>query len=144
MNATNHTDDQRKRDLARIHVAKKKLGLDDDTYRDMLWTIGRVRSAAHLDSAGRRQVIVHLKSRGFKPSTSKARRKNYPGRPHNCDEHPQLRKIEALLTDAKRPWAYADAMAKKMFAKDRLTFCNSQEWGKIISALEYDKRRHHG
>lgn len=138
------TTDERTRDLAKIHIAKQQLRLDDDTYRDMLWTIARVRSAADLDAGGRAAVLRHLASRGFKPAVSTERRKRYPGRPHNCDEHPQLRKIEALLTAARRPWSYADSMAKRMFGKDRVTFCNSEEWQKLIAALEYDKRRHAG
>lgn len=35
------TDPERRRDLAAIHVAKKQLGMEDDTYRDMLWAIVR-------------------------------------------------------------------------------------------------------
>jgi len=42
----------RRAQLAKIHIAKKELGLDDETYRSMLWTIARVRSASDLDSHG--------------------------------------------------------------------------------------------
>src|SRR3712207_2796352 len=96
--------DTRKRELAQIHIAKKELGLDDETYRDMLWSIGRVRSSGDLDFTGRKKVLAHLKSRGFKvrPST-----KHLVDRPRNMDDvdrGPSLRKIEALLTDTGRPW----------------------------------------
>lgn len=60
----------RNRDLAKIHLAKKQLGLDEETYRDMLWTVARVRSSSDLDMAGRIRVLHHLKSRGFKPARS--------------------------------------------------------------------------
>lgn len=133
---------ERNRDLAKIHIARKDLRLDDDTYRDILWTCARVRSSADLDDAGRRAVLEHFRARGWQPRTNKAKRKGYPGRPHNCDEHPQLRKIEALLTQAGRPWSYVDKMAQRMAGKDRIAFCNPAEWQKIIAALEFDKRRH--
>lgn len=62
--------DMRNRELAQIHIAKKDLGLDDETYRDMLFTIARVRSSGELDHAGRAKVLDHVKSRGWKPKTS--------------------------------------------------------------------------
>ena len=128
----------RNRELAMIHIAAKQLGLDDDAYRDMLWAVGRVRSAGDLDYAGRQRVIEHLKACGFQ---AKPGRKPFPGRPHNIDRHPQLKKIEALLADAKRPWAYVDGMAEKMFGKERVAFCNQDEWQRIIAALVFDQKR---
>ncbi|URX63294.1 regulatory protein GemA [Luteibacter anthropi] len=59
--------------LGKIHIAAKQLGMDDSTYRDMLWSIGRVRSAKDLDLAGREAVLKHLAACGWKnprPSTS--------------------------------------------------------------------------
>jgi len=52
--------DRRSRDLARIHVLKKELALDDDAYRDLLQAVARVRSSADLDWSGRRTLIAHL------------------------------------------------------------------------------------
>lgn len=57
----------RKKELAQIHIAKKELGLSDDDYRTMLWTIARVESAGKLDRYGRRRVLQHLRTRGWKP-----------------------------------------------------------------------------
>lgn len=131
------TTDRRNADLAKIHIAKKQLGLDDEAYRAMLWTVARVKSSADLDEYGRKRVLEHMRRGGFKPASNKT----FPGRPHNCDEHPQLLKIEALLADASRPWSYADALVKKMFGKDRIAFCDPDEWQRLIAALEYDRRR---
>lgn len=134
-------NDQRRRELAKIHIGAKELGMDDDAYRDMLFTVARVRSAADLDAAGRHEVLDHLKACGFKPKRGK---RTYPGRPHNLQSDargPQLGKIEALLADASRPWAYADGIAKKMFHVDRVTFCKAEQLGKIIAALIYDAKR---
>lgn len=61
----------RTRELGQIHMGAKDLGLirtgDDSAYRDMLYTIARVRSAADLDSEGRRRVIEHMLSKGWSP-----------------------------------------------------------------------------
>lgn len=136
----NTANDTRRRELAKIHLAAKQLGMDDDTYRDMLWAIARVRSAKDLDEAGRRRVLDHLKAVGFKPKPGSPR----AGRPHNLgseERGPQLAKIEAMLTSAGRAWAYADGIAKKMFHVDRVTFCNPEQLRKIIAALVYDAKR---
>ena len=51
--------DQRRRDLATIHMAKKHLGMDDAAYRDILWSVARVRSSSELDQAGRSKLLDH-------------------------------------------------------------------------------------
>ena len=55
-----------------------------------------------------------------------------------------LKKIEAYLAEAGRPWSYAHAMAKRMSAKkvERIQWCTPADLHKIIAALEYDARRH--
>lgn len=63
---TRTADQIRKGELAQIHIAKTELGLDDDTYRTMLWSVGRVKSAKDLDWRGRKAVLDHLKGCGFK------------------------------------------------------------------------------
>lgn len=53
----------RKADLAAIHVAKAKLSLSDDEYRDLMATIcAGARSAADLDFTGRKRFLAHLQS----------------------------------------------------------------------------------
>ncbi|HEU4601550.1 MAG TPA: regulatory protein GemA [Steroidobacteraceae bacterium] len=125
----------RNSELAKIHIAKQQLGLDDETYRQMLWTIARVNSSKDLDYAGRRAVLEHLKARGF------TGRKQFPGKPNNTSSHPQLKKIEALLADAKRPWSYADGMARNMFKVERVAWCKPDQLQRIIAALTYDQQR---
>lgn len=71
----------RNTELAKIHIAAEQLGLrrpgDDSAYRDMLWAIGRVRSAKDLDAGGREAVLKHLRGCGWKdhkPSGSRYER----------------------------------------------------------------------
>jgi phage gp16-like protein len=133
--------DRRRRDLAKIHVAIKQLGIDDSTYREMLWAVGRVRSSKDLDYTGLQKVLAHLTSRGFKAVKGK---RPHPGRPANIDSQdrgPLLRKIEALLTDAGREWNYANGMAKKMFHVEHCQFCEPEQLRKIVAALVIDQRR---
>ncbi len=50
-------------------MAAASLGLirqsDDTAYRDMLWSVARVRSAKDLDATGRERVLAHLRSCGW-------------------------------------------------------------------------------
>lgn len=134
-------NDARSRDLATIHIAAKQLGMDRAAYEDMLWTVARVKSAGNLDAAGRARVLAHMKACGFKPKAGKP----HLGRPHNIrssDRRAQISKIEAFLAEARRPWSYADALAKRLCKVDSLTFCNAEQLGKIIAALAYDAQRH--
>jgi len=129
--------DAYRRQLARIHCLKKELGLDDDAYRHMLREIGGADSARDLTPTGRARVIRHL-------ARLAGSRRRYPGRPHNADKSAQIRKIEALLAEAKRPWGYALALCRRIAKKDRLEFCSVDELRCLIAALEYDKRRRNG
>lgn len=124
----------RNNDLAKIHIAKQALGLDDDTYRAMLWTVARVRSSSDLDEAGRRAVLQHMKSRGFKPHQG-------PRKAHKGAAN-YMSKVEALLADMQLPWSYATSMAKQMFKRDKLEWLRPDELEKLMVALikEQEKR----
>jgi len=128
-------DPSRKRDLAAIHVAKKQLGMEDDTYRQMLWAIARVRSASDLDHAGRRRVLDHLKACGFKRT-----------RPVAND--PQSRKVRALWLGLKDLGALSDASEKALNAfllrqtgAKALQWASSEQLSKAIESLKAWQRR---
>lgn len=135
---------QRNKDLAKIHIAKKQLGLDDDAYRAMLQMVAGVASAAHLTADGRQKVLAHLRKSGFRTRPGK---KRFPGRPNmsgfaGTGKEAMLRKIEAYLAEAKRPWSYVHKMAEDMFDRKRVQWCHPGQLHSIIAALEYDARRH--
>lgn len=138
----------RNNDLAEIHIAAGKLGMDtsdknpESEYRQMLWTHGRVRSAGDLDHAGRARVVAHLRqlmqARGLaKPGQT------YPGRPARppASKAEQIKKVEALLADSGRGWDYANSMCKRMFKIDAIEFATSADLQKLIAALVYDQKR---
>ncbi|OBS10808.1 gp16 family protein [Acidihalobacter prosperus] len=127
-------DRRRNAQLAKIHIARQQLGMDEETYRAMLQRIAGVTSAKALTPTGIGRVLEHLRSIGFKDKN--ARRPN----PHISREA-QIGKIEALLADAGRPWGYADAIAKRVCQIDAVAFCNGDQLQKIIAALAIDQRR---
>ncbi|MCC7484570.1 MAG: regulatory protein GemA [Burkholderiales bacterium] len=138
--------DQRRRDLATIHLGKKALGLDDDAYRDMLWTVARVRSSADLNHEQRQAVIAHLRRCGFAAE-------RFHGKPRADgewswvntaapDRQAMLWKIRRLLVNAGRRRQYADGIAEAMFRIPRLELCGARELHAIITALVKDGKRH--
>lgn len=81
--------------LAKIHIAAKELRLlddfDDAAYRQMLWSVARVRSAKELDAGGRQKVLDHLVSLGWKDPSPRR------GRTHETRvDKPQVQRIRAL------------------------------------------------
>lgn len=141
MNAT-RTKDQRTLELAAIHVAKKQLGLDDETYRTMLWTLERVRSAGDLDQPGRQRVLDHLRKRGFARVPPAAPATPAGNKPVvAADRQALVDEIERRL--GSRPWNYARAMANRMF-KLQLEWCGPDQLRRLVAALEYDRQRKKG
>lgn len=126
----------RNRELARIHILAGALDLERDVYEAVLWTQGRQDSAGKLDEGGRRKVLAHLEQllRELKPNHP-ALSGATPGQPRNYDKREELRKIEALLADADKPWAYAVAIVRNQYGKDRLEFCEPYQLGAVIAAL---------
>lgn len=128
----------RNKELARIHIAKKELGLDDDTYRAMLQEVAQVSSAKDLTDAGRRKVLAHMAERGAKSARAFRRR---PNNLKTAERGPLLSKIEAILADAGREWAYVESMAQRMFGIASVRWCNPEQLHKIVAALMYDQKR---
>lgn len=139
MTATN-----RKKVVAQIHIARKQLALDEDTYRQMIATVtGGKRSCSDCNVAELHQVLQHLKDRGFK-ARPKKRVAQHPGTPHNLDREPMLQKVEALLAEMKAPWSYADAIAKQQTGIAKVAWLKKPEHLRaLIAALdvELEKRR---
>ncbi len=123
-------------DLAKIHIARKQLAMDEDTYRDMLQAVGGVKSAKDLDDKGAAKVLAHLHRSGFKPTKQSSRR------PRVTDGRTKLvGKVEALLADGGKPWSYAEAMAQRMFGIDRLEWCDHDQLWRLAAALQMSANR---
>jgi len=124
--------------LAKIHIAKAQLRMDDDSYRAMLRSVAGVDSAKDLSADGATRVLQHLERCGFKPKATKriGRRPNVA-----LSREAMLRKIEALLADAGRPWEYLTGMVKRICKVDAIEFCTDDMLRKLIAALQIDANR---
>lgn len=60
--------------LAKLHIAKKQLGLDDDTWRDLLERETGKRSSKDMSDGERGRVLDVLKTKGFKPASGSSRK----------------------------------------------------------------------
>jgi hypothetical protein len=62
------------------------------------------------------------------------------------DQHDQMRKVEALLTDMELSWNYADSIAKRMFGNSvlRVDTLNKKQMTAVIAALTKRQQKHGG
>jgi phage gp16-like protein len=140
-NIRHRAESRRRAALGKIHIGKKQLDMDDDTYRAMLLTIGGVKSSKDLTPEGIDQVVRHLEKCGAKFAAAKKHGRKPHNLPSGSDRAPKMSKIEALLAEAGRPWEYAVAMAKHMYDKDNLEFCDHAQLSGIIAALVKNAKR---
>ncbi len=134
----------RTRTLAAIHVAAAQLGLQDDVYRDLVQRVSAEHGEAQR-SAGKctqRQlgaIANELRRLSGKPDQAAAGARVWAGKPKHLT--PQLTKVEALLADAGRQWAYAHALAKRLCGVARVEWCDQQQLAKVIAAMQIDADR---
>lgn len=141
--------DRRKADLSKIHILKKELAIEEDSYRLMLIQVTGKNSSAKMNQGERWAVISHMKrlqDRAKGLTAGASAKAGYPGEPHNVENSPQLRKIKALLTVGKRPWSYADALCKQLsqdcsIQYERVAFAPSWLLQKVIASLTYQGKR---
>lgn len=128
----------RKKLIAQIHIAKSQLGMDDESYRAILARVANGKtSSKDLSMLQLRMVVSEMKAKGFQARPSGAKARPRPARPKEA----LRRKVDALLTDAKRPIEYADGMARKMFAVERVDWLDADQLRRVVAALTYDARR---
>ena len=107
--------DIKRREIKLIHIAKQQLGMDDETYRAMLWSVERVKSSTALDFAGRKKVLDHLKACGFKVVANEWAFIDKAA----ADRQPLLRKICMVCKSMGVGKAYAEGAAKRQTGIDR-------------------------
>lgn len=117
--------------LAKIHIGKKELGLDDDVYRDVLWRLTGKRSAKELNVRQLQRVLMYLQDKGFVVTPKKAYRKPSV----IARKQALIGKIEAILADMGLPWSYANATAKQMFGVDMVHWLEVDKLYKLTQAL---------
>lgn len=124
----------KKRDIQLIHIAKQQLGMDDDAYREILFTLTRKRSSTELDFAERKKVLDHMEACGFKRTKPQ---------PRKLADDPQSKMIRALwlqLHEAgkvRNPSESAlAAFAKRQTGRDALQWLNGKEASALIEELK--------
>lgn len=129
--------------LAKVHIAKKALGMDDDAYRDFLQTHTGKRSAADLDMVALDRLLYQMKRIGFVPTTAKTKNKGKrPTAPRaKMGRARILAKITAQLTTRELHWNYAHAMARRMFGKEQVQWLDDEQLYKLMQALQVDQNR---
>lgn len=134
--------DRRKRELAKIHIAIKELGLDEGAYRALLRRVAGVESARDLDALGRARVLDELRRSGW--------RSRPPGGGRAQDNSPQTQKIRALWLDlydaglvanpsdrALNAWVY------RMTGIADLRWVDADQRRQLIEALKKWRQRIH-
>ena len=124
--------------MAKIHIAKKDLHLDDDTYRDVLWRVTGKRSCKDMTIAQLQDVVKDMEKSGFKPKAAPkhGKKPSVVGK-----REPLMGKIHAMLTDMGLHWNYAHGMADSMFKIKRLQWLNDSQLYKLTQALSVHQNR---
>ena len=65
-------DDRRKKLVAKVKIAQKQLCMDDDAYRDLLFSIAKQRSASKLKVWELENVLKRMAQLGFKAKPAKS------------------------------------------------------------------------
>ncbi|HLW69811.1 MAG TPA: regulatory protein GemA, partial [Candidatus Binataceae bacterium] len=126
------------------HVGKKRLGLDDTTYRGIIARVcGGKTSAGDLDERQRHALLDEFKRLGFQQSTSYTTSLD-----EFDDREPQARLIRALWADLSALGALRDPSEKalrrfvKRVAKvDSLAWLGPHEANAVIEALKQWRKR---
>ncbi|WP_447926929.1 gp16 family protein [Vreelandella sp. EE27] len=125
--------------LAQIHIAKSQLGLGDDEYRAILARTAGVSSAKELTNRTVGAVMHEFRRLGFEPKPTKKAGRKAPRPPRTRQN--VMSKIEAMLTHAERPWAYADGIAKRMFGVERVDWLDDDQLHRLMTGLIIDAKR---
>nr|DAT12911.1 MAG TPA: Protein of unknown function (DUF1018) [Bacteriophage sp.] len=129
-----------KKQIALLHVAKNKLGLDEGNYRTILSVHGGVESAKDLTLGGFERVMKYMERLGFAAPTYAKGKRRLMRDADALIEAPQQYKITQLfevlgIDTAERRQAFCRRVIKKAWAQTR------GEANKIIEGLKAMQRR---
>jgi hypothetical protein len=133
--------------LAKIHIAKKQLGMSEDEYRAFLCGRLGVDSAKDLTIDGLKEALEHLTGLGWETKRTRpvGDRHGLPAPladKHNTGQARILKAIEALLSELGRlrgkfiPWDYAASILKRQTGLTRLEYGDRKQLTGVLVALE--------
>lgn len=138
-----------------VQALRHRLGINDDLYTEIKRSVG-VESTRDLTNKQFDELLRRLngtlrrKSRPAggdgkdKGSWKPVHRSAYKSGMHRKpapDKEAMIRKIEAILTELRLPWSYADGIAKQMTGIDRLRWCDGDQTYKVLQALTVHQKR---
>lgn len=130
-------EQEKRRLIAMVHVARKELGLDDDAYRDVLGRVTGVRSCSDCTRGQLEDVITEMKRLGFRVRAGRRR----------TETSAAVRKIFALWR-AMAPRLRSEgsdaslrAFVKRVAGVDAAEFLDDAAAARVIEALKAWERR---
>ena len=123
--------------LAKVHIAKKQVGLNDAQYRNMLEDRYGEDSAGRLSVGQLEDLVEHMRKLGWEQPQPKPRA-------DGPREPAMVAKVEALLAelgkleDRRVSWNYARSILRRQHGVDRLEWATAEQLRGVIAAL--DKR----
>lgn len=123
--------------IGAIKAGQAFLGWDDATYRTTINRLTGKTSATKCSLEELQRVKEYMHEAGFPRQSRKHGRR--PSVPKTREA--MLKKVEAQLADAGRPWGYAESMAKRMFNRERVDWLTTEELTKLMQALAVDASR---
>lgn len=140
-------DKARKILLAKVHMAKKQLQLDDDTYEGVLMRVASVTSARDCSIPQLRLVVADFERRGFRSAPRK-------GAPRRAD-HALARKARVLWIsmthlcavretpdEAIRADKGLESFARRQLKCQRFQWANQNQGDKLVEGLKRWAERH--
>jgi hypothetical protein len=132
MTTAHDTDRLRGAELAKIHIAKKQLGLDDEAYELMVWEVSRyfrpdfpVTSSGDMTSAERKALLQKMQSMGAHSGPPKGEKPIF-----GDSNEPHVRKRYACAYQLNRDGAIAPSNPARWLRKfvKRLTGVEVPRW----------------
>lgn len=130
----------RKQMIQKIHIAKAELKLDDNAYKMLLLETVDKPSCTMMSDQELMIVLQKMQENGFKVKAKHGKRPQASASAPN--RQALLSKIEALLTESKKPWSYAHAIAKRSFGIERVQWLTDDQLHKLVQILASYNHRH--
>ncbi|WEK38661.1 MAG: regulatory protein GemA [Candidatus Brevundimonas colombiensis] len=128
--------------IAKVKIAAKELGLDDDTYRAMLARITGQSSAAHCSEAQLARVLDEMKAKGWKPRIVQGGRKGPRSKVQPAQSR-MAKKARAMWISLHQLGAVRDpresaleAFGRRQLGVDKLVWADEGQAYRLIEALK--------
>lgn len=138
---------KRRKSLAQIHIAKKDLAMDEESYRSVILQVTKDKknSAASLTASELIALVAKFKELGWSPKPPKASKKTAAAQDFRSKRIWLINKLwgelgtAGALTDPSTD--ALDNFCKKRMLGDKLEWASSQELNTIVDALKGWQKR---